>query len=169
MDILMVVGAATLGFAITTQALSAHGSTTVDHFTKDDEGYADHALKNLHSGDTIRNVADADLHDLHEQGKVIMAKHPKRDSPLAFSHPVNNRYWPYYYYTYPYQYTEGGAWPPNMYSRLRNWQPGYDTAGWSYWMRPGISYARWPRNRWVHNNGSYYFINNGKDRSKDYL
>lgn len=83
--------------------------------------------------------------------------------------PVNTRYWPYYHYTFPYQHTEGGAWPPGMYSRFYNWQPGYDTAGWSYWMRPGMSYNRWPRNRWIQKLGDHYTINNGTDRSKDYL
>jgi hypothetical protein len=94
---------------------------------------------------------------------------------MTFDQPVNTKYWPYTYYAYPYQYLQGGAWPPNMYSKLYHWQPGYDTAGWSYWLRPGMSYARWPRNKWVKkndtNNTTYYFINNGgyEDRKNDYI
>lgn len=89
---------------------------------------------------------------------------------MTFFHPVNTQYWPYYFYSQPYQYQDGGAWPPGMKSRLYNWQPGFETSGWSYWLRPGMAYTRWPRSRWVKQNGSYYFINNGglKDRLRDY-
>jgi hypothetical protein len=80
------------------------------------------------------------------------------------------RYWPYYYYTLPYRYQEGGAFPPNMYTRFAHWQPGYDVHGWSFDMRPGMGYDRWRRNVWVKQNGSKYFINNGtrEDRPYDY-
>lgn len=83
--------------------------------------------------------------------------------------PVYTRYWPHYHYTFPYENTEGGSWPPNMHTRYYNWQPGYDTSGWSFWMRPGMSYTQWPRNRWVQKLGGHYTIDNGKDRSKDYI
>lgn len=71
------------------------------------------------------------------------------------------RMWPYLYYTLPYRYESGGAWPPGMYSRMNHWQPGYDVHGWSFDMRPGMAHDRWRRNVWVKNNGSKYFINNG--------
>ena len=80
----------------------------------------------------------------------------------------NLRYAPYYNYTLPYMFKEGGAWPPNMSTRYANWQPGYDTAGWSWTMRPGMSYNKWPRNRWVRTNGGHFTINNGKNRAADY-
>ena len=81
------------------------------------------------------------------------------------------RYWPYYYYTLPYKYEQGGAWPPNMYTRMNHWQPGYDVHGRSFDMRPGMSYDKWRRDVWVKNNGSYYNIDNGdqKDRIADYF
>ena len=62
----------------------------------------------------------------------------------------------------PYQFSHGGAWPPGMYSRLRQWSPGYDTTtNWSWAFRPGLKYKKWPRSRWVaHNNKYYYYINN---------
>ncbi len=62
----------------------------------------------------------------------------------------------------PYQFSHGGAWPPGMYSRLRQWSPGYDTTtNWSWAFRPGLKYKKWPRSRWVsHNNNYYYYINN---------
>lgn len=149
---------------------------TNEKFSDDDHRYAVLAATNLHSdliNSKILDISDEDIDSLMKSSRIIMAKHLKNQGKegMEFSNPVNTRYWPYYHYTFPYQYTEGGAWPPNMYSRLYNWQPGYDTAGWSYWMRPGMSYVRWPRNRWVHNNSSYYFINNGgeKQRSQDYI
>jgi hypothetical protein len=101
---------------------------------------------------------------------VGIANEDAEKEHMTFFHPVNTTYWPYYHYSAPYQYENGGAWPPGMKSRLYNWQPGFGTSGWSYWMRPGISYNRWPRSRWVKQNGSYYFINNGgqKDRQNDF-
>lgn len=142
-------------------------------FTPDDERYAHEMLENFDNID-IPMVDDKYVKENFDN--ILMVKKPSSSSSddassASFLNPPNIRYWPYYYYTYPYQYSEGGAWPPNMYSRLYHWQPGYDTAGWSYWMRPGMSYSRWPRNRWVQNNGSYYFIDNGgsKARAKDYL
>jgi hypothetical protein len=87
---------------------------------------------------------------------------------LKFLPTPNLRYAPQYLYTLPYSYREGGAYPPNMFTRYNQWQPGYDTAGWSWTMRPGMSYNKWPRNRWVHTNGNHFVINNGTDRSQDY-
>ena len=62
----------------------------------------------------------------------------------------------------PAQFAHGGAWPPGMYSRLRQWSPGYDTtSNWSWAFRPGLKYKKWPRSRWVaHDNNYYYYINN---------
>ena len=62
----------------------------------------------------------------------------------------------------PYQFSHGGAWPPGMYSRLRQWSPGYDTTtNWSWAFRPGLKYKKWPRARWVaHDSNYYYYINN---------
>lgn len=62
----------------------------------------------------------------------------------------------------PYQFSHGGAWPPGMYSRLRQWSPGYDTtSNWSWAFRPGLKYKKWPRARWVaHDSNYYYYINN---------
>jgi hypothetical protein len=140
-------------------------------FTPDDEKYAHEVLSSI-DPQNIFQVHDSFIKENFDN--VLMVKKPVNETETkaaSFFNIPNIRYWPYYSYTYPYQYSEGGAWPPNMYSRLYHWQPGYDTAGWSYWMRPGMSYARWPRNRWVQNNGTYYFINNGgsKARANDYL
>lgn len=130
-----------------------------------DEQFAFDALKELDEKidrDDVEEITEA-----LDPESVLMIKRPTLKENMSFFHPVNSRYWPYYFYSYPYQYKEGGAWPPNMTSRLYNWQPGYDTAGWSYWLRPGVSYTRWPRNRWVRQNGTFYYINNGCDRSGD--
>lgn len=160
-------------------------------FGDDDQSYALAALQDLDDKDFLDNrytdgIPEVDDYYLSNNAHNIMlikdradARAANGEAPpgtpgierLSFYHPVNTDYWPYYYYTKPYQYQDGGAWPPNMESRLYNWQPGFSSGtGWSYWLRPGISYNRWPRNRWVKQNGSYYFINNGseKDRLRDY-
>jgi len=95
-----------------------------------------------------------------------------RESLVISPHVVDIKQFPYYHYTRPYRYEDGGAWPPNMFTRMLNWYPGFSTGtGWSYWMRPGMSYSKWPRNRWVNTNGAYYRIDNGgeKDRQRDYF
>jgi len=148
-------------------------------YNPNDISYAEKVLADLESKMIdIEEVTDDKLKEHFEQDNVLLSKQPvpseetlsgDRENMSFLNGPANTRYWPYYHYTFPYQYTEGGAWPPNMSSRMYNWQPGFATSGWSYWMRPGMSYSRWPRNRWIRNNGSFYFINQGKDRSKDFL
>lgn len=162
-------------------------------FGDDDQSYALAALNDLDNKDFLDNrytdgIPEVDDYYLTQNAHNIQlikereadaraanGEGPPGTNPnienLSFYHPVNTDYWPYYYYTKPYQYEDGGAWPPNMQSRLYNWQPGFASgSGWSYWLRPGISYNRWPRNRWVKQNNKYYFINNGdeKDRLRDY-
>jgi len=152
-----------------------------DNFGSEDQNYAITALENLNSdlhGGVVIDVGDRFLERF--EADVLMVAKPgdakehsngegKMVEHLTFNQPVDTRYWPYYFYSYPYRYQEGGAWPPGMHTRMRNWQPGFETSGWSYWMRPGMSYDKWPRNRWVKNNDSYYYINNGKDRSRDFM
>jgi hypothetical protein len=187
--LIIICAGVTIGFVVGTYLLKKYKAL---HLTMSDISHAHRALadlKNAHlSNINIPEIHDELLREHFAGNDVLLAKHPSKGEEnigfadiraqardiehMAFLNgPANTRDWPYYHYTFPYQYTEGGAWPPNMYSRLYNWQPGYDTAGWSYWMRPGMSYARWPRNRWVRNNGSFYYINNGgsKDRAKDFL
>lgn len=177
--LILICSGAILGFAVSLYLLRRYKPSL--RFHSADLDYALNAIRDLGARlQAIPHITDEQLQEHFEAGNILMAKHPDRDSSpekesngvetMQFLNgPANTRYWPYYHYTFPYQYTEGGAWPPNMSSRLYNWQPGFATSGWSYWMRPGMSYARWPRNRWVRNNTSYYFINNGKDRSKDYI
>jgi hypothetical protein len=148
-----------------------------DHFGSEDQNYAITALENLNSdlhGGVVIDVGDRFL-ERFEADVLMVAKLENKErtegtmrEDLTFNQPVDTRYWPYYYYSYPYRYQEGGAWPPGMFTRMKNWSPGFETSGWSYWMRPGMSYDKWPRNRWVKNNDSYYYINNGKDRSRDF-
>jgi hypothetical protein len=91
---------------------------------------------------------------------------------LSLDNPVNIRYWPWYYYSIPYEYRDSGAWPPGMYTRMNNWYPGYSTGtGWNFQMRPGVHNKAWPRDRWVKKNLNRYFINNGtsEDRRNDFL
>jgi len=88
---------------------------------------------------------------------------------LSFSNPINTQNWQYYR-TLPYQGKSGGVFAPSLLNRTNQWEPGFQTSGWSLWLRPSITYDRWPRNRWVKQNNRYYYINNGseKDRLRDY-
>jgi hypothetical protein len=85
----------------------------------------------------------------------------------------NTRYWPYYYYSQPYNMSSGGGgWPPNMYSRMRQISPGFHSgSGLSHAYRPGMSVKYWPRSRWINSrrNGkkSYHNITNNEDWNHD--
>lgn len=159
-----------------------------EYFGLDEENYALAALEQLDKAKKEAGITDVDDLYLKDNANKIemIAGHGNKDvmykpleyyielesegsDEMTFGHPIEINYWPYYFYSAPYQYKSGGAWPPNMQSRLYNWEPGFSTgSGWSYWLRPGITYDNWPRNRWVKQNGAYYFINNGKSRENDY-
>jgi hypothetical protein len=85
----------------------------------------------------------------------------------------NTRYWPYYYYSQPYNPSSGGSgWPPNMYTRTREISPGFHTgSGLSHEYRPGMGPKLWPRNRWINSirtgKNSYHTITNNEDRIHD--
>jgi len=192
-SILFVVVCIIIGLCCIWSSKSLRGPKQRSPFGDDDQSYALAALNDLDNKDFLDNrytngVPEVDDYYLTQNAHNIQlikerqadARAANGEAPpglgsgrenLSFYHPVNTDYWPYYYYTKPYQYEDGGAWPPNMQSRLYNWQPGFASgSGWSYWLRPGISYNRWPRNRWVKQNDKYYFINNGDetDRLRDY-
>jgi hypothetical protein len=159
-------------------------------FGDDDQSYALAALNDLDNQDFLNNrftngVPEVDDYYLTKNAHNIQlikerqtdARAANGEGPvgldpniegLSFYNHSNTDYWPSYYYSKP---EHGGAWPPNMQNRLYNWQPGFASGtGWSYWLRPGITYNRWPRNRWVKQNNKFYFINNGdeQDRSRDF-
>lgn len=140
-----------------------------------DENNALSALEDLNNGiieEVDRDYLKNHAHNIYmaKLRDVGIAANDAEKEHMTFLNPVDTRYWPNYLNSLPYQYQDGGAWPPNMQSRLYNWQPGFETSGWSYWLRPGVYYDKWPRSRWVKQNGNYYFINNGgiKDRKRDY-
>ena len=165
---------------------SRRGEDQRSHFGDDDQSYALAALEDLDKGMLENRIPEVNTYYLSQNADDIhLIKEREQDAAAAngvassnenkiegmsFNHPINTEYWPYYYYSTPYQYRDGGAWPPGMHSRLYNWQPGFGTSGWSYWLRPGITYDRWPRSRWVKQNDKYYFINNGneQDRLRDF-
>ena len=146
-----------------------------DNFSKQDEQEAYKAMEKLENLNT--DVEELDERDLKDS-IILMAAIPKekksnresfRKDKAAFSYfpTENTRLWPSYYYTYPYTYQTAGAWPQDMYSRLRHWSPGYYTGtGWQYYMRPGMGYKYWPRARWVRktqtgtDQNAYYYISN---------
>jgi len=85
---------------------------------------------------------------------------------------INAKYWPTYYYSFPYQYRNSGAFPEDMYTRLRFWSPGFYTGtGWKYQLRPGMGFKYWPRNRWVRKtydgSNKYYYISQRGDYTHD--
>lgn len=98
----------------------------------------------------------------------IFAMKRRKDN---FTFPENNMtYWPQYYYSFPYNYKNGGIWPPGMYNRLNFWSPGYYTgSGLSWENRPGMGEKWWPRNRWINHaaSNSYYDLSNNGDWTHD--
>jgi len=143
-------------------------------FSTEDNEFAEKAtdeLKNLiENGFDIPKVDDSEINQ-ENVVFVVDTNSPKKsvEGYTAF-HAENTRYWPQYYYSFPYNYKYGGAWPPGMYSRLYFWSPGYSSgSGWSYYLRPGIGYKYYPRNRWIRNttNGTggntYYYLTNRDD------
>lgn len=118
----------------------------------------------LASGQDIPEVSDEELETMVDD--IYMVKTPSDEKEgLTSFHAANTRYWPYYYYSFPYNYKYGGAWPPGLFSRLYYWSPGFYTGtGWSYHMRPGMGHKYWPRHRWVrksaNGSSSYYFLTN---------
>lgn len=145
-------------------------------FGADDQNYALAALQDLDEVDFLNNrIPEVPTDYLARNAhKVHMILEPPESQDgvekLSFSNPVNTESWPFYRYTNPYQGKSGGIWAPNLMNRINEWQPGFETSGWSLYLRPGVSYDRWARNRWVRQNNRYYYINNGtlKDRLKDF-
>lgn len=147
-----------------------------DVFSPEDEKLGEEAARILEDmldkGIMPPEITNEELEKMADD--ILMAKVPDDLSPqrenMKYVPTQNTRYWPQYYYSFPYNYKYGGAWPPGMYSRLNYWSPGFYTGtGWSYYMRPGMGYKRWPRNRWIRNTtagkSTYYYLNNRDDTS----
>lgn len=141
-----------------------------EQFTHEDKIRGERALREL--AERIKKGFEPPEVSLEEiqNSDVLMIKVPKEleKENMSYFHAENTRYWPYYYYSFPYNYKYGGAWPPGMYSRLYYWSPGFYTgSGWSYYMRPGMGYKNWPRNRWVRHTqagkNTYYYLTNRGD------
>ena len=146
--------------------LCSNGS---DRFTHKDKQRAEQVLQDLEdqlARDTVPSVTTDALALM--ENEILLVKLPSEDTKekLSFFPAENTRQWPSQYSSFPYNYKYGGAWPPGMYSKLHHWSPGFYTtgSGWSYYMRPGMGYKSWPRNRWIRNtrNGkeSYYYVTN---------
>jgi len=125
-----------------------------EQFTIEDKQTGKAALQELEimiaEGGEPPEVSEDELAKLSDD--ICLVKLPTEDTKedLSYFHSENTRYWPYYYYSFPYNYKYGGAWPPGLFSRLYFWSPGYYTGtGWSYYMRPGMGYKNWPRHRWI--------------------
>ncbi len=144
-------------------------------YSKEDEKVGEKVLKELHNllenEGEIEEISDDELVELADNIYISVVEGKDKSSTrenLSFFHAENTRYWPYYYYSFPYNYKHGGAWPPGLFSRLYFWSPGFYTGtGWSYSLRPGLKYSNWPRHRWIKQKKSgsnyYYFITNNDD------
>ncbi len=135
------------------------------HFTPEDEAQGEKVVKELftmlNKGEDVPEVSDKELTSMTDDIFLVVTPSKNAKEHLSYFNPANTRYWPYYYYSFPYNYKYGGAWPPGMYSRLYFWSPGFYTgSGWTHYMRPGMGYKSWPRNVWMRNNGSYYNVTN---------
>jgi hypothetical protein len=148
-------------------------------FSKDDEKFAHNLLEALEKNiDKVATITDDEL--LRLKDDIMMVKDENGDflsdgknirEGMSFFNPINYRYWPYYYYSFPYQSNKVPAWPPGLFSRLYYWEPGFSTGtGQSYWMRPGISNTAMQRGAWVRKDAgsTYYYLNNGTNRTDDY-
>jgi len=143
-----------------------------DQFSPKDHTNGKEAVRELFTmldkGDEPPEVSDKELAKLADEIFLVVTPSKNSKEHLSYFHPVNTRYWPYQYYSFPYNYKYGGAWPPGMYSRLYFWSPGfYSGTGWMYYMRPGMGYKYWQRNIWLKNNGSYYNVTNRGDYVHD--
>lgn len=121
--------------------------------------------KDIHKAEEIPDELLEKLKD-----RILVAKVPDTEN-FSFFYPANYTYWPQYYYSQNFDNPQQDPWPPGLFSRNYNWEPGYSSgSGWSFYMRPGVGYDKIQRSRWVKNNGKYYFINNGglSDRKNDY-
>lgn len=141
-------------------------------FTAKDHSQGKEAVRELFTmldkGKEPPEISDEELAKLSDDIFLVVTPSKNSKEHLSFFHPVNTRYWPYYYYSFPYNYKYGGAWPPGMYSRLYFWSPGFYTGtGWMYYMRPGMGYKYWQRNIWLRNNGNYYNVSNKSDYTHD--
>lgn len=131
-----------------------------DTFSKRD--YTDGYMSRLVEGDPtvmINKNQDRDLlYHYGDQDKWIFMKEGFHNTPNVFvMDDTNFRSWPYYYYSNP---NPGGSFPPNMLSKLRQIEPGFEPNGLSYELRPGIKYRDWSANRWFRSSGSYNYMNN---------
>ena len=143
---------------------------------KKKEEYDDKAANKILAQLKENSVEDVDKQFLeYNKDNIYMVKSPQKKENYDNLEQENFRGWrgrgwgrrgwggrwgyPYGgHYSYPYD-----AWlPDDLYSRLNYWSPGfYTTSGWSYWLRPGIAInQKYPRSRWVRNNGVYYYILN---------
>jgi hypothetical protein len=146
----------------------------ISPFSSIDEERGKEALSNLKellenghtsSQPSLSTVSDEELAKILDHIYLAVVPTELTTEHLEYNPSQNTRLWPYYYYSFPYNYKYTGAWPPDMYSRLNYWSPGFYTgSGLSYYMRPGIGYKYWPRNRWIrHTTGgknTYYMLTN---------
>jgi len=145
-----------------------------EDFSLKDKEAANQALKELgdmlEAGDFPLEVSSEEL--MRYADNIYLAKVSSKEG-LEYSPALNAKNWPYYYYSFPYNYKNGGAWPPGMFSRLNYWSPGFYTtgSGWSYYMRPGMGFKYWPRNRWIRHtqagNNQYYYVTNAEDWTRN--
>jgi len=85
-----------------------------------------------------------------------------KDESFNFYYPINNRYTPKYQFSYPYNYFQNDydPYPPNLFTRMNQNEPGFAVNGTYFSWRPGFSPSSYNRGRWNRYNGTNYVINN---------
>lgn len=138
----------------------------------EDEHFAHEALRSMHTDyefvdeDFVRRHADRiylmvcppPARDNVDLGKNVIV--PGREGFVFARGPANAKYQADHYFSDPLN-GDQEPWPSNMFSRMYNWEPGYRPTGWKFALRPGLRFAKSPRNRWIRDNRNFYFINNG--------
>ena len=173
---LLLVAAIVIVVCYASRRCSFKCSLSSETFSVTDEQKGKHALEMLEhmilNGHRVPEISKDMLDKFVDH--IYLVKLPSEDTKenMEYSSTQNTRYWPYYYYSFPYNVKSGGVWPPGMYSRLNFWSPGFYTgSGWSYYMRPGIGEKYWARNRWVRNTrdgkNTYYYLSNRGDYVHD--
>lgn len=161
-----------IGIIVLLIGLWCYSRDKEDKFSNDDHKIGHKVVKELFTmldkGEEPPEISDKELDKLSDDIFLVVTPSKNSKENLSYFHPINTRYWANTFYSFPYKYKYGGAWPPSMYSRLYFWSPGFYTgSGWMYYMRPGMGYKYWQRNVWLRNNGSYYNVTNRGDYIHD--
>jgi hypothetical protein len=137
-------------------------------YDADDVHHAHKALKELQTmRDAGREPAEMDLRDIDRlDGDIQMAGLKHQDEGKTEVEGYDSMKFPRYPPATLKALYESGVpvdkvyvnWPQGLYNRGQYWYPGFQTSGWSWWLRPMQKYGT--QSFWVKNNGNYFYIRN---------